>query len=1028
MKSIVESVWPRQGIWQSFGLKHGLPDMKVEGLSVDADGVVWVGTHDKGVAYYDGACFTCLSRAEGLPGHGVYSIIPLQDGTVRLATDAGIASYGEGVLTANTRDQSAALWGHCTVDGRCYFGLDRREGMPPGIAVSTSPTSVAVVVLDDHPDAIEMSVTALAADPDGKIWCGGWTAASQAVIYTWDGYSSRQEVLPDGLGQIRTMCYRNDRGEIWGASDTGIFRSREGQIEYVDGPEVVQSMAQGSDGTLWAAGQDGNLYRAEDTRFELASSAGVPLWRGLAVDDEDRVWVGSYGFGLFCYDSSRVQIPIVVPGIANSPANAVVAQGSDIWVGVGSTLVHSCDGAMPSTPGGLSGLDEYDTTSMVIDSRGVIWVGRRNGEVYRVADGEAVPCETPPNVRGYSISDLEEDAEGQIWFCSRHSGVYGYFNKTGSVEVLSDREGPSRVACLASSLHGSMYLGVQRFSASDGVWEYTHDGEIQRVAGTQGVSANALLVDSRDRLWVGTSEGLLTLDNDFVVTYNTADGLPTDLVVCLFEDSRGVLWIGTEGGGAACFDGDVFQSVRLNGNTPLNSVVEVSEGAGNVMWFATNGGLVQRRRKRTPPSVALRTISADREHSPREGLQIPDTVGRVSFGFAAISPAVPSSELVFRYRLKGLSDDWSQTDDLEAGFTKLRPQGYTFELQSVDPDLNYSDVASFQFEVTEDPKIGALTAALSEDQRGEFIGQSAALDEVRRQIQEVGWTDLTVLILGETGTGKGIAARAVHELSERRNGPFIHVNCGALPDGLVDSELFGHEKGAFTGAVSRKLGKFELAEGGSIFLDEIGDLPTDSQTRLLRVLQDHCIERVGGTVTIPLDVRVIAATNRDLSEAAKRSEYRADLFYRLNVFPITIPPLRDRIEDVVDLAHHFSRSFAEHLNVKPPLISMGARTALEAYGWPGNVRELEHTTQRAVLLSRGSALTEEHLGLVAATGDSSAASGTILPLSEYERLYIERVLELTGGVIHGENGAAKLLGIKPTTLRSRMVKLGVNRP
>ena len=210
------------------------------------------------------------------------------------------------------------------------------------------------------------------------------------------------------------------------------------------------------------------------------------------------------------------------------------------------------------------------------------------------------------------------------------------------------------------------------------------------------------------------------------------------------------------------------------------------------------------------------------------------------------------------------------------------------------------------------------------------------------------WTDFTVLIHGETGTGKGIAARAVHELSDRMDKPLVTVNCGALPKELVDSELFGHERGAFTGAISRRLGRFELADRGTIFLDEIGDLPLESQTRLLRILQDKSFERVGGSDTIVADVRVIAATNRNLQRAVREGTFRADLFYRLNVFPIEIPPLRDRREDIPLLTTYFLQGFAGHLHQEAPSVDNRTLRTLREYDWPGNVRELEHTVKRAV--------------------------------------------------------------------------------
>ncbi|MBT5874522.1 MAG: sigma 54-interacting transcriptional regulator [Candidatus Latescibacteria bacterium] len=1017
---MLDSVWPRQGIWQSFGLAHGLPDMKVEGLCIDSRGVVWAGTHDKGVAFYDGSSFACLSRQEGLPGHGVYAIRSLGNGTVLLATDDGIARYANGGLECLDGDHGPVLWGCATHGDRIYFGLDRLSGEPPRIAICDE-NSVNVVELDDQPDARGMSVTAMTLAGDGNIWCGG------THLYSYDGKEFDRKDTPGDLGQIRVLCARETSSEIWGAADSGLFRIRDGEFEPLQGPETIQGMVESNAGDLWATGHDGNLYRARGSSLVTESNIGVPLWRGVVVDPEGRIWVGSYGYGLFCYDPTRMMIPVTARGGAGIASAAAVGSDGDLWIGSGSELIRSQNDLAPEVLTWPAEISSHAITALLVDSDGTLWIGKRNGTVFRIERSDITQCQTHDSIEGYGIRDLAQDNLGNVWFCLGYSDGFGYFDRSGTISMVSVPGGPSRVACVAPSSTGSIYLGVQRFGEWDGVWEYV-DGEVHRVAGTQGVSANAMLEDEQGILWVGTSEGVLRLDNEFAVTYNMSDGLPSDLVTCLFEDSRGVLWIGTEGGGAACYDGGVFQTVRVPSNPALNSVVSVSQAVDDEIWFATNGGVVRYRQKRVLPTVEMLQVSADRDHLPRDGLQLPDTAGRVSISFRGLSRSVVSSDLVYRHRLVGLSDEWTQTRELEAEFVKLRPRNYRFELQAVDPDLNYSEVLAIDFDVTEDPRIGALTAALSDARHGEFIGESEALEEVRRQVREVGWTDLTVLILGETGTGKGLAARLVHELSERRNGPFIHVNCGALPSGLVDSELFGHDKGAFTGAISKKLGKFELAEGGSIFLDEIGDLPEESQTRLLRVLQDRCIERVGGATTIPIDVRVIAATNRDLTEAVRKAEYRADLFYRLNVFPITIPPLRARVEDISQLSNHFADTFSDHLNVPMPIMSESAQRALMEYGWPGNVRELEHTIQRAVLLARGGVIGREHLGMVSSDEAPQGDQGMIIPLSAYEKQYIERVLRITDGVIHGAKGAAKLLGMKPTTLRSRIEKLGVKRP
>jgi len=420
---------------------------------------------------------------------------------------------------------------------------------------------------------------------------------------------------------------------------------------------------------------------------------------------------------------------------------------------------------------------------------------------------------------------------------------------------------------------------------------------------------------------------------------------------------------------------------------------------------------------------------ADGTYEDPTEVQFPDTAGRLTIHFRGSSQSDRPEHLVYRYRLEGRDDDWQQTRRRQAEYPQLTPGTYRFLVLAVDRDLNYSTEASVRITVTEDPRLNALTEALRAGAAsGEFIGQSSTIVEVKRQIREVAWTDLTVLVLGETGTGKGLAARAIHEASERSQAPFILVNCGALPAGLVDSELFGHERGAFTGAVDRRLGKFELADGGTIFLDEIGDLPLESQTRLLRVLQERCVERVGGTGTIDIDVRVVAATNRDLLKEVRDERYRADLYYRLNVFPIRIPPLRERQEDIPILAEYFVPRFAAHLDQTAPVLNDAALQVLLGYDWPGNVRELEHTLQRAALLAADGTIRPDHLGLgPVATVASQGVESAIVPLAEHERQYLERVLQYTGGVIHGKQGAAVLLDMKPTTLRSRLEKHGIHR-
>ncbi|HXG12629.1 MAG TPA: sigma 54-interacting transcriptional regulator [Gemmataceae bacterium] len=312
----------------------------------------------------------------------------------------------------------------------------------------------------------------------------------------------------------------------------------------------------------------------------------------------------------------------------------------------------------------------------------------------------------------------------------------------------------------------------------------------------------------------------------------------------------------------------------------------------------------------------------------------------------------------------------------------------------------------------------------------EIIGEGPALRAVLRQVELVAPTDSTVLILGETGTGKELIARAIHRLSQRRDRTFVKLNCAAIPTGLLESELFGHEKGAFTGAVERRIGRFELADGGTLFLDEVGDIPLELQPKLLRVLQEQELERLGSGKTIQVNVRLVAATHRNLDRMVASGAFRSDLFYRLHVFPIRLPPLRERREDIPDLVRHFARTFARRIGKVIDTIPAESLAALQAYDWPGNVRELEHLIERAVILSPGPVLRVPLGDLRLSPPGASpltlaSRTGT---LQDAERELIRRTLEECRWVVGGRNGAAARLGLKRTTLLARMKKLGLRRP
>ena len=338
--------------------------------------------------------------------------------------------------------------------------------------------------------------------------------------------------------------------------------------------------------------------------------------------------------------------------------------------------------------------------------------------------------------------------------------------------------------------------------------------------------------------------------------------------------------------------------------------------------------------------------------------------------------------------------------------------------------LAYEEIAALKARLEEE-NLYLQEEVCSEATFGEIVGQSAAIRRVLRDVRMVAGTDSTVLITGETGTGKELIVRAIHGLSRRRDKILVKVNCAALPAGVIESELFGYEKGAFTGALTRKPGRFELADGGTLFLDEVGDLPLELQAKLLRVLQEGEFERVGGSRSLKVDVRIVAATNRDLEHAVDQERFRADLYFRLNVFPIAIPPLRKRPEDIPRLARHFAMIFSSKMGKRIGKLSEEVMGKLTAYSWPGNVRELQNIIERAVILSQPGRFV---LGDLLATAPAAPGpKNEVQSLEQVEHRHILSVLEGTAWRISGERGAAKILGLKRTTLEARMKRLGIHR-
>ncbi len=472
-----------------------------------------------------------------------------------------------------------------------------------------------------------------------------------------------------------------------------------------------------------------------------------------------------------------------------------------------------------------------------------------------------------------------------------------------------------------------------------------------------------------------------------------------------------------------------WQTYSIPDGLPSVRIQHIAEDSDGYLWFGTiQNTLVRYRPRQTPPTVRLLQVIADKVYENLKEVVSSTPDQNVTFEYKGLSFSTHPHDMLYIYRLMGYDSDWQPaTRKMRAHYRDLPPGDHTFQVRAIDRDLNYSEVAQVQLSVKPDPRIEALTDVINSQENQKFIGHSAALHAFQIQLKKVASTELTVLFKGETGVGKGLAARTLHALSPNGDGPFMQVNCGALPETLIDSELFGHEKGAFTSAVSRRLGKVELAKDGTLFLDEIGDMTLETQARMLRLLEEGTFERVGGSETLWVQARILAATNRDLEEMVRTGAFREDLYYRLNAFPMYLPPLRERKEDIPDLTEFFKHRMATHLSKQIKPLAVEVIEVLQAYHWPGNVRELAHTIQRAVIVCQDSQIEIEDIGFIS----SSAPDFTdreIVPLAEFERLYILKVLKATNWRIKGVHGAAALLGLHPATLYGKMRKQGIKRP
>jgi DNA-binding NtrC family response regulator/ligand-binding sensor domain-containing protein len=951
-------------VWEHFGLEDGLPDLKLECLLVDRQGAIWVGTHDRGVARFDGERFETFTTRDGLAGDGVYSITEDQEGALWFGTLGGLSRYDEKrfeTIYPRAGERCGFRRGSCLdQEGRLWFGVNGRPG-DPVVVCCWDGKELERIHLADSVDLRLRGIDQIATGPSGEIWFGG------AGLYRCDGEQFHCLVEPPTTPAdlIFYMLLRSN-GELWHIQCSGELTAWTGGKPQRLGREFaghrINGLLEDGEGRVWATSWQKALLRGDGTAFAVVQKSEKPLQGNPCLDSQGRLWCRTHGWGLYCYDTTRFEVFGKEHGLPAADVNCLAEDGQGrLCLGTSAGLVRY-DGREFRALEQAEALHNKSIFALQPDQAERLWITTWTG-LY-VHEKGALRLSAVPEISCSGLTNLALD-QGKVWFGYQYQYKGFSFGCLEGEQVRYfpfDEAYPFQVGGLLVDRKGQLWIGSRYADTWEGVCRY--DGErftpFTRADGLAGGGVYSLYEDQEGGVWIGTAQGVSRYDGQGFAAFTRADGLPFEIVRAIAQTQDGKVWFGTEGGGVGCFDGQVFQAIQIPGSPDLNRVNAIRQDRQGRIWFGTEGGLVQYTPQRVRPTVSLSRVVADRTYEGHEVIEIPTTAGRISFCFQGKSTVDRASRLIYRYRLKGHEAQWRQTSERQVDYPQLRPGEYCFQVQAVDTDLNYSETTSISLKVTEDLRIAGLAEVLRVGSTGQaLVGRSQALRQVQANLAQVAQTEMTVLILGETGTGKGLAAGAVHAQSLRRGGPFIQVNCGAIPQELVESELFGHEKGAFTGAVSRKLGKFELAEGGTLFLDEIGDLPLDSQRALLQFLQEKTFQRVGGREILRGDVRIIAATNRDLQAAMQRGEFRKDLFYRLSGFVVELPPLRQRREDIPLLVEYFAGEFSRHLNRPAPTIAPDVVEHLLSYGWPGNVRELEHLVQRAVLLCKEGVIRRE---------------------------------------------------------------------
>ena len=998
--------------FETFGPSNGLPHLNATTIAEEEDGRLLFGTLGGGLAAFDGQQFQVYTTADGLPSNDVLSLHPRADGSVQVLTGNGIARFAEGKcaepITELAGRPVGAVYDMATDAAGTTWLASRERGV---IDLEGQP-------MNGHPGTGETAMQwawKFALDASGGLWIAFRYVGRQAVVGRYD--PRRQEldlievdhevesgeVVEHGTRHVR----QDDRGWLWMA--------RRGVLVY-----------------------DGRDWHPFSVRLQGTHFSDTQL---TYEDREGNIWIGLWGGGLLFCDPVSVRLYTEADGL---PDNEVRCLDEDrtgrLWIG---------------TMGGLACLEEDDrirtvetghtVSALAADGPGPVW-GGPEGQVFRWTGKEPRAIEVAETGSEEEITALCADGRGRVWAGTSR----GRLGRLDADRFNPVAEGlPHECRALLPARDGAFWIGTG--GPGPALYRY-EDGGLQppALAGLEAVSDVTALCEHQDHLWVGTANsGLFVLDfSTREVRRFTVDRgeLSVNGILCLLADpERDCLWVGTSGGGVLKYDGHAFRTFRL-GNAGLENAVEaILRHSDGRLWFGTRAGLIEYQANRTPPALVIREVEAGRLFKPPRDVSFAAGTRELRIAFQGIGFRTGAEQMRYSHRLvgHGPAEAWSEFTSADSVSFPGLPEGrFRFEVRAMDRDGLMSDAVSLEVEAVaeEQSASGPSLEHMPWTSHQEMLRNSPVMSRVMELAERVAGTDAMVMILGETGVGKGVLAQHIHAVSPRQRKPFVPVNCGGLPPGLVGSELFGHEKGAFTNAVERRKGRFEQAHRGTLFLDEIGDLPSEAQRVLLHVLEEGRLTRVGGQTSVEVDVRVVAATNRDLQEAMDQGKFRKDLFHRLNVFPVKIPPLRDRREEIPFLASYFMNRFSRELKQPVPVLGPEASRHLQEHAWPGNVRELEHVMQRAMIVCRNhvvdleDVLPDEDLYEGGSSPPASAppveqgGGSDSDKVFKTEKQQILEALQATDGVIYGPKGAAALLGMKVERLRSRMRVYKLEKP